>query len=83
MTLSHGEKNETPISRERCPILPSRVHRLLGFVQSTRKWRLADRRPLDKWNHDSGCVTLLGDACHPMLVSYIMNLLSSFTVDIL
>lgn len=27
-----------------------------------------DRKPLEKWSHDSGRVTLLGDACHPMLV---------------
>jgi salicylate hydroxylase len=26
---------------------------------------------LEKWTHDSGRVTLLGDACHPMLVRYI------------
>lgn len=28
-----------------------------------------DRKPLEKWTHESGRVTLLGDACHPMLVS--------------
>jgi len=44
-----------------------RARKLLGFVQSTLKWRLMDRKPLDKWIHDSGRVILLGDACHPML----------------
>jgi len=44
-----------------------RVRKLLGAVQSTLNWRLMDRKPLDKWTHDSGRVTLLGDACHPML----------------
>jgi len=42
-----------------------------------------DRKPLDKWNHDSGRVTLLGDACHPMLVRCILyDSLLSITVDI-
>jgi len=44
-----------------------RVRKLLGLVQSVLKWRLLYRKPLDKWNHTSGRVTLLGDACHPML----------------
>jgi salicylate hydroxylase len=47
------------------------VKKILGLVQSTLKYRLMDRKPLDKWVHDSGRVTLLGDACHPMLVSSI------------
>ena len=29
------------------------------------RWALHDREPLEQWG--SGCVTLLGDACHPML----------------
>jgi len=44
-----------------------RVHKLLGLVESTLKWRLLDRKPLVKWVHGSGAVILLGDACHPML----------------
>ncbi|OSX61363.1 hypothetical protein POSPLADRAFT_1144845 [Postia placenta MAD-698-R-SB12] len=44
-----------------------RVRKLLGFVESTLKWRLMDRLPLAAWTHPSGRVTLLGDACHPML----------------
>jgi len=44
-----------------------RVRKLLGLVQSPLKFRLLDRGPLDKWIHDFGPVTLLGDACHPML----------------
>jgi len=41
-----------------------------------------DRKPLDKWIHDSGRVALLGDACHPMLVGCIANLLLGTIVDI-
>ena len=33
--------------------------------RSLRKWALHDRPPLAKWGR--GAVTLLGDACHPML----------------
>jgi len=81
VTLSHGEK-KPPIFRALYLILPSRVRKLLGFVQSTLKWRLMDRRPLNKWIHDSGRVILLGDACHPMLVSGLVDLLSNLFVDI-
>ncbi|EED77516.1 predicted protein, partial [Postia placenta Mad-698-R] len=44
-----------------------RVRKLLSFVDSTLKWRLMDRLPLAAWTHASRRVTLLGDACHPML----------------
>ncbi|KAI0357273.1 FAD/NAD(P)-binding domain-containing protein [Trametes cingulata] len=44
-----------------------RVRKLLGFVQSTLKWRLMDRQPLPTWIHPAHKVVLLGDACHPML----------------
>ncbi|KAI0271993.1 hypothetical protein BGY98DRAFT_1100075 [Russula aff. rugulosa BPL654] len=43
------------------------VQKLLSFVKSTLKWRLMDRKPLDTWVHPQGRLTLLGDACHPML----------------
>jgi len=81
MVLSHGEK-EPPASRVCYSVLPSRVRKLLGFVRSTLKWRLMDRKPLDKWIHDSGRIVLLGDACHPMLVRYIANSLLGITTDI-
>ncbi|OCH84483.1 FAD/NAD-P-binding domain-containing protein [Obba rivulosa] len=44
-----------------------RVQKLLSFVDSTLKWRLMDRQPLETWVHPAGRVTLLGDACHAML----------------
>ena len=81
MTLSHGEM-EPPIFGVYCSMLPKRVRKMLGFVQSTLKWRLMDRKPLDKWVHDSGPVILLGDACHPMLVRYTVGSLSSLIVDV-
>lgn len=80
MILNHGEKGP-PIFGERHSVLPNRVRKLLGFVQSTLRWRLMDRKPLGKWIHDSGRVILLGDACHPMLVRYIVGLPFGITVD--
>jgi salicylate hydroxylase len=39
--------------------------RLLDRVTHTHRWALFDRDPLTSWT--CGRVTLLGDACHPML----------------
>jgi salicylate hydroxylase len=41
------------------------VRAILGSVDSTFIWALCDRAPLERWS--VGRVTLLGDACHPML----------------
>ncbi len=41
------------------------IHTILGAVEETFKWALFDRAPLDRWSVDR--MTLLGDACHPML----------------
>jgi salicylate hydroxylase len=41
------------------------VRTVLGSVDSTFVWALFDRAPLERWS--VGRVTLLGDACHPML----------------
>lgn len=52
--------------------LPDRLHRwddlprkLIAAARSYSRWTLADREPIKKWGE--GCVTLLGDAAHPML----------------
>lgn len=41
------------------------LHEILRSVDETFIWALFDRAPLPRWS--SGRVTLLGDACHPML----------------
>jgi salicylate hydroxylase len=41
------------------------VRSMLRSVEETFIWALFDRAPLDRWSR--GRVTLLGDACHPML----------------
>jgi 2-polyprenyl-6-methoxyphenol hydroxylase-like FAD-dependent oxidoreductase len=38
---------------------------IIGAADETYKWALFDRSPLQQWS--VGRVTLLGDACHPML----------------
>ena len=38
---------------------------LIDAAENCYKWALYDRDPLQQWA--VGCVTLLGDACHPML----------------
>src|SRR5262249_45034678 len=41
------------------------VREIIGAVDETFIWGLFDRAPLRRWS--LGRVTLLGDACHPML----------------
>ena len=41
------------------------LHEILRAVDETFIWALFDRAPLERWT--AGRVTLLGDACHPML----------------
>ena len=41
------------------------VRAIIGAADETYKWALFDRAPLPRWS--AGGVTLLGDACHPML----------------
>ena len=54
---------------------------MLALVQSNTRFRLMDRKPLEKWTHDSGRITLLGDACHPMLVRNIFGTSSAMSFD--
>ncbi|RYF43226.1 MAG: 3-hydroxybenzoate 6-monooxygenase [Comamonadaceae bacterium] len=41
------------------------VRELLGKIDTWKMWVLCDREPVRNWS--DGCVTLLGDAAHPML----------------
>jgi 3-hydroxybenzoate 6-monooxygenase len=41
------------------------VRTLLAKIESWRMWVLCDRHPVKEWSR--GCMTLLGDAAHPML----------------
>ena len=41
------------------------VRDLIAKSDRYLKWALLDRDPLPRWSHD--CITLLGDAAHPML----------------
>ncbi len=41
------------------------VQRIIDQVDETFIWAVMDREPIERWTY--GRVTLLGDACHPML----------------
>jgi salicylate hydroxylase/6-hydroxynicotinate 3-monooxygenase len=41
------------------------VQAVLRACPEVHKWALVDRDPLQRWT--DGCVSLLGDACHPMM----------------
>ncbi|EEB90637.1 hypothetical protein MPER_11131 [Moniliophthora perniciosa FA553] len=44
-----------------------RIQKLLSLTRTVMKTKLMVCAPLKTWTHPSGGVTLLGDACHPML----------------
>ncbi|KAI1497853.1 FAD/NAD(P)-binding domain-containing protein [Biscogniauxia marginata] len=44
-----------------------RISKLLDFCQKVQKWKLCIRPSLERWSHQSGCFTLLGDAVHATL----------------
>ena len=44
---------------------PEPVQALCQAVKTPFRWALFGRKPLARWS--IGCITLLGDACHPML----------------
>lgn len=48
---------------------PNSIQKLLDLIPSTLKWKLMERAPLNTWIHKDGRLVLLGDSCHPMLVS--------------
>jgi len=41
------------------------VQRIIDEVDETFIWAVLDREPLDRWTY--GRITMLGDACHPMI----------------
>ena len=59
-----GDRAEL-LARYPAGMWPAPTRELLAVPQSWGKWALYDRRPFTPWGN--GCVTLLGDAAHPML----------------
>lgn len=48
------------------------VQELISLMpEQPSKWRINDRKPLDRWHYFDGKVVLLGDAAHAMTVSII------------
>ena len=41
------------------------VQRIIDAVDETFIWAVLDRKPIERWTY--GRITMLGDACHPML----------------
>lgn len=46
-----------------------RFQKLIDLMPSVLKSKLLICSPLKTWTNETGEITLLGDACHPMLVS--------------
>ncbi|KAI1775777.1 FAD/NAD(P)-binding domain-containing protein [Hypoxylon cercidicola] len=44
-----------------------RIGKILNLCQSVQKWKLCIRPTLERWTHESGTFTLLGDAVHATL----------------
>ena len=59
---SYGDPAEL---HERFAATCAPVRTLLNKIESWRMWVLCDRPPIKEWSR--GCITLLGDAAHPML----------------
>lgn len=63
---SWTEPGEPEVLAARFATWSPTVRRIVSLVgSSVFRWALHDREPLDSWSH--GRVTLLGDACHPMV----------------
>jgi salicylate hydroxylase len=61
-----------------------RIPKLLGMCESVYKWRLCIRKGMERWSHESGAWTMLGDAVHATL-PYLASgyLLPSFSYPII
>ncbi|KAI0482030.1 FAD/NAD(P)-binding domain-containing protein [Xylariaceae sp. FL0804] len=63
MTLDGNVEEMQALYRDWDPRIP----KILKLCQSVQKWKLCIRPTLEKWTHDSGSFTLLGDAVHATL----------------
>ena len=64
-TESWTEPGDRPYWRAAYQGWHPQVPAIIAAAEQTFKWALLDRMPLPRWSF--GRVTLLGDACHPML----------------
>ena len=63
---SWNEPGDPDALRNRYATWSPPIRRILDHVdRGVFRWALHDREPLSSWSH--GAVTLLGDACHPMV----------------
>ncbi|KAF9267539.1 FAD/NAD(P)-binding domain-containing protein [Marasmius fiardii PR-910] len=66
-TYSWTAKGEVKEIEQGFPGWEPRFKKLVSLMPSVLKSKLLICLPLKSWTHDAGRVTLLGDACHPML----------------
>ncbi len=59
-----NEGARSAFARDMAPFHPA-LRALAGMIERPLLWPLFDRAPLPHWS--KGAITLLGDACHPML----------------
>ena len=57
-------REDLAVLREAYEDFHPRVRGVLDACPKVHKWALVEREPMPQWS--KGCVTLLGDACHPM-----------------
>jgi salicylate hydroxylase/6-hydroxynicotinate 3-monooxygenase len=62
---SWSAKGDLKVLREAYAEFHPRVRAVLAACPDVHKWALVERDPLPRWS--DGRVTLLGDACHPMM----------------
>ncbi|MBL4721134.1 MAG: FAD-dependent monooxygenase, partial [Alphaproteobacteria bacterium] len=61
---SWSEKGDLGMLRDAYKDFHPQVRAVLDACPEVHKWALVARDPLPKWGE--GCITLMGDACHPM-----------------
>ncbi len=61
---SWSQTGDLAVLREAYKDFHPRVRAVLDACPRVHKWALVEREPMARWS--KGCVTLLGDACHPM-----------------
>ncbi|MFT6580912.1 MAG: salicylate hydroxylase/6-hydroxynicotinate 3-monooxygenase [Alphaproteobacteria bacterium] len=61
---SWSAKGDLDVMRQAYKDFHPQVRAVLDACPEVHKWALVARDPLPKWGE--GCITLMGDACHPM-----------------
>lgn len=79
--LVNTAKADLKEMRERFEGWDPRLTLLLSLVQEMSKWRLQNSEEMDKWSHEAGKFSLMGDACHATLPYLCVPNSSVFPID--